>query len=1255
MKKQLFKILFCTAFLASVFITKDTHAQTAGTMTFNVTPVSHSGSYTLRHVAAVWVETAANGFVKTRTRLGTSSNCNSHCVVWKLKSTSSVVDAVAGSTLTTYGALTYTWTGNDLTGPTPYNLIADGTYKVGIEYAWDDSGTLGVGRDTCTVSFVKGPTGVSLTPTSTTNFTAMSLTWVPAAQNTTAITSLASSSFCSGASISVPFTKTGSTTVYANNSWTAQLSDASGSFASPVTIGTLAGVAVGTISATIPAGTTAGTGYRIRVVGSQPATIGADNGTNLTISNAPAAPTVGTITQPTCALTTGSAILSGLPATGTWTINPGNISGTGASYTLSGIATGTYNYTVTSGCISPASANVVINGAPTPPTAPTAGTITQPTCALATGSVILNGLPATGTWTINPGSITGTGVSTTISGLITGSYTYTVTNAGACTSVASSNIVISTQPTPPTAPAVGTITQPSCSLVTGSAILNGLPATGTWTINPGNISGTGVSYTISGLAAGTYNYTVTNAAACTSTASANVLVNAAPTGPSTPIVGTITQPTCVLATGSAVLSGLPASGTWTINPGTITGTGVSTTVSGLAVGSYNFTVTDVSTCTSVASAPVVINSQTAAPSAPAVGTIAQPTCALATGSVLLTGLPATGTWTINPGSITGTGASTTISGLATGTHTFTVTNVATCTSVASANVVINAQPTPPTSPTVGTITQPSCAVATGSAILNGLPASGTWTINPGNLSGTGTTYTLTGLAQGTYNYTVTTATACTSVASANVVINAPPAGPAAPIVGTIVQPSCALVTGSALLTGLPSTGTWIINPGNISGTGTSYTVSGLASGTHNFTVSSGCSSTPSTNVVINAAPATPNAPVVGTITQPTCVLATGSAVLSGLPATGSWTINPGNITGTGTTYTLSGISTGTYTYTVTNVATCTSIASSNVIVNAQPATPTAPIVGTITQPSCVLATGSTVFTGLPATGSWTINPGSITGTGTTYTLSGIATGTHTYTVTNASTCTSVASSNIVIDVQPATPAAPTVGTITQPTCTLATGDVILTGLPATGTWTINPGNISGTGANTIISALVAGTYTYTVTNAATCISVASANIVINAQPATPATPVVSNNNNVLSSDATTGNQWYNETTGIISGAVNQNYTVTANGSYFVIVTIGGCSSDTSNTLIVTNVGIESVQNNSTINVYPNPVSSQLVIEIKGNTTNTNFEILNSMGQLVFKGNMTEKAIVQTVDFTPGVYVIKLENGKTYEFKKLIKE
>jgi hypothetical protein len=643
-------------------------------------------------------------------------------------------------------------------------------------------------------------------------------------------------------------------------------------------------------------------------------------------------------------------------------------------------------------------------------------------------------------------------------------------------------VVINPQPATPTAPAIGTITQPTCALATGSVILNGLPA-GNWTINPGALAGTGTSTTISALAAGTYNYTVTNAAGCTSPASANVVINPQPATPTAPTIGTITQPTCALATGSVILNGLPA-GNWTINPGAIAGTGISTTISALVAGTYNYTVTNVAGCISPASADVVINTQPPVPTAPTPGTITQPTCAVATGSVILTGLPA-GNWTINPGAIAGTGATTTISPLAAGTYDYTVTNDAGCTSPASGNIVINPQPATPTAPTIGTITQPSCALATGSVILSGLPA-GNWTINPGALAGTGTSTTISALAAGTYNFTVTNAAGCTSPASGNVVINPQPATPTAPTIGTITQPTCAVATGGVILNGLPA-GNWTINPGAIAGTGISTTISPLASGTYNYTVTNalGCTSPASANVVISPQPATPTAPIIGTVTQPTCVLATGSVIFSGLPA-GNWTINPGSIAGTGATTTISLLAAGTYNYTVTNAAGCISPASANVVINPQPATPTAPTPGTITQPTCALATGSVILSGLPA-GNWTINPGAIAGTGATTTISPLANGTYNFTVTNAAGCTSPASANVVINPQPASPASPS-QTID---CALGFGNATVTVTNPTGAgieYSLDGGTYQ---SGVTFTGIANGSHSITVRNASGCTTTGS--------------------------------------------------------------------------------------------------------------------------------------------------------------------
>jgi hypothetical protein len=56
--------------------------------------------------------------------------------------------------------------------------------------------------------------------------------------------------------------------------------------------------------------------------------------------------------------------------------------------------------------------------------------------------VTLAGLPATGTWTINPGGITGTGTNYTITGLSSGNYTFTVTNSNGCVSNATSTATV---------------------------------------------------------------------------------------------------------------------------------------------------------------------------------------------------------------------------------------------------------------------------------------------------------------------------------------------------------------------------------------------------------------------------------------------------------------------------------------------------------------------------------------------------------------------------------------------------------------------------------------------------------------------------------------------------------------------------------------------------------------------------------------------------------------------------------------------
>jgi gliding motility-associated-like protein len=174
--------------------------------------------------------------------------------------------------------------------------------------------------------------------------------------------------------------------------------------------------------------------------------------------------------------------------------------------------------------------------------------------------------------------------------------------------------------------------------------------------------------------------------------------------------------------------------------------------------------------------------------------------------------------------------------------------------------------------------------------------------------------------------------------------------PTPPENAAITNPSCTNPTGSITLDNLPS-GIWTLTNTNdgttITDSSTSYTVSNLNPGTYSFTVAIGqCVSEPSSSVTIGSVP-TQSAPVVETITQPTCTVPTGAVTFTGLPALESWTLtqvgNGSTTTGFGTSTAISGLSTGAYNFTLTNADGCESSASSTIVIDAQPPTPSAPI------------------------------------------------------------------------------------------------------------------------------------------------------------------------------------------------------------------------------------------------------------------------------------------------------------------------
>jgi uncharacterized delta-60 repeat protein len=96
-------------------------------------------------------------------------------------------------------------------------------------------------------------------------------------------------------------------------------------------------------------------------------------------------------------------------------------------------------------------------------------------------------------------------------------------------------------------------------------------------------------------------------------------------------------------------------------------------------------------------------------------------------------------------------------------------------------------------------------------------------------------------------------------------------------------------------------------------------------------------------------------------------------------------------------------------------------------------------------------------------------------------------------------------------------------------------------------------------------------------------------------------------------------------------------------------------------ILISDDGISSIQPKAIL-IYPNPVSNELNIEIEGNKGLVNYEIFNSIGQVVFKGKAIEKTTIQTSNFAPGIYLIKLGKlpigqigDKAFEIKKIVKE
>jgi len=74
-------------------------------------------------------------------------------------------------------------------------------------------------------------------------------------------------------------------------------------------------------------------------------------------------------------------------------------------------------------------------------------------------------------------------------------------------------------------------------------------------------------------------------------------------------------------------------------------------------------------------------------------------------------------------------------------------------------------------------------------------------------------------------------------------------------------------------------------------------------------------------------------------------------------------------------------------------------------------------------------------------------------------------------------------------------------------------------------------------------------------------------------------------------------------------------------------------------------GINETQNRNIISVYPNPTNNNVTIELSNYTKQTTVEIINTVGEVVLKSNVTSpKNLIITDNLTSGIYFIKMENN-----------
>ncbi len=127
----------------------------------------------------------------------------------------------------------------------------------------------------------------------------------------------------------------------------------------------------------------------------------------------------------------------------------------------------------------------------------------------------------------------------------------------------------------------------------------------------------------------------------------------------------------------------------------------------------------------------------------------------------------------------------------------------------------------------------------------------------------------------------------------------------------------------------------------------------------------------------------------------------------------------------------------------------------------------------------------------------------------------------------------------------------------------------------------------------------------------------------------------------------------------IPGATNQSYTVLQSGTYTVVIgDSNGCVNSASKEVLIT--GIDAVNDDAGITIYPNPSSGRITIEFSGAAIrgDASIEVKNAIGQSVFNSNykilLDSRNMEIDLGFVQsGIYLITIKTQNEILNKKII--